>query len=169
MNSTTGAGLTGGKGDKLPLYLSIAGQAGSGNIWALNSVTGLTPQFPSTSNAQGYELDFNNFARNYLGAANPVNTPLPFAIGMNVTGDTIGCCGANTIFRSTAAYAVTGGSWQYGVAVFGVDIGGPNSAAFYEFTNSTSTPATYGMLLNGSHTYGIYVSSNSTQNYWALR
>jgi hypothetical protein len=99
--------------------------------------------------AQGYELDFNNEAQDTLSPTNPSGFPTPFAAGLNISG-------AGT-YRSTFAATLGGGKWQHGWSAFG-DI---SDSAFYEYTNPGST---YGLHLQGPHTYGWFVNSSTAVN-----
>ena len=150
MISNTGSGIIGNINDgKVAEYSGIVGNAGTGSIWAKNSVTTMSPGSGTSYFAQGYELDFNNNAQDTLSPLNPSGFPSPFAGGMNVSG-----AGA---FRSTFAYAVGGGKWQHGYMVLG-DV---SDSAFYEFTNPGST---YGLNLQGPHTFGVFVNSSAALN-----
>jgi hypothetical protein len=153
LTSAIGSGIIGTVNDaKVCGYFGVVGNSGTGSIWALNSVTSLASGSGSYS-AQGYEVDVNNFVANRLATTNSFNLANPFVAGVNVSGDPLSL-GA---YRNTYAFVLGGGAWQYGFAVFS-DV---SDSAFYE---ATSPGSTYGLNLEGSHTYGVYVNSDTAVN-----
>ena len=112
-------------------------QANAGDGWALNTVTTINAAAPSTCNAFGYELDFNN------NQSHRDNYGTGGVYGLGVTG-------AGT-YRGTAAILVGGVStiWQRGIA-----IGAVNNNSIEDTSNSVTCWAMY-----GTHTYGIDLSS----------
>lgn len=88
LNSNNGVGGTVGDGsrDKVTLYLGLDGQAGTGDIWTLNTCLTMEAGSGNTYNAQGYELDFNNLSANY-GDTGTLGTDFTtIASGMSITG-----------------------------------------------------------------------------------
>lgn len=149
LTSATGSGIIGTINDgKVCGYFGIVGNAGTGSLWALNSVTQLSASSGSYS-AHGYEADINNLVADRLATTNSFSLANPFVAGVDVSGD--------TVFRSTYAFVVGGSKWQYAFAAFG----DTSDSAFYEATNPGST---YGLNLQGAHTYGIFVNSAAAVN-----
>lgn len=148
LTSNLGSGVTNNNGDKVAGYFGMVGNAGSGDIWSLNSVTVMSAGFPIGSGAQGYELDFNNLAQDVLSPTNPTGFPVPFTAKLNISG-------ADT-FRNTFGIALGGGKVQHAIAVF-TDT---SDSIFYEASNT----ATYGLNLQGAHTFGIHVNDNNALN-----
>jgi hypothetical protein len=84
--SHTGHGGTGGN-DKVTFYSGLSAQAGTSDVWTVNSC--LTMEAGSGSyNAQGYELDFNNHNVDRGASGNLIaDFTAPIAIGLSLTGD----------------------------------------------------------------------------------
>jgi hypothetical protein len=143
--SAIGNGGTAGN-DKVGAYVGMVGNAGSANIWATNHLTTAnTGFFGTTHDAQVSEFDLNNNDKDVLVAATPTGFTLPCATGVAVNGG-----GA---FRSTSAFVLGAGKWQFGYTAFG-DV---SQAAFYE-----STTATFGLDLQGAHATGLRVGGTVT-------
>ncbi len=137
-----GASATGGNQDKVALYAGANMVAGSGDGWAINSVTTIASDAPVTCNAQGYELDFNNLNAHRGDAAAGAGLASPVAYGFSVTG-----AGS---FRSTAAFLISGpgtGIWNRGIVIANTSV---VQASFQDLSNATTSLEVF-----GSHTYGF--------------
>ena len=150
LTSNLGSGVGSGNGNKLGIYSGIVGMSGTGDIWAFNTVTTQSAS-SGTYTAHGYENDCNNYNQDLLTAtATPTGLPTNYFTCNGVTG----VSGAGT-FYGTFGYTIEGGNWQHGFAAFG----NVRDNSFYEFTTST-----YGLNLQGTHTYGIFVNSSAALN-----
>ena len=138
-----------GNGDKVAVYAGTVQQVGSGNAWALNTLT--ERQSGVTKSTLGYELDINNNDQHLgetLGYAGSVTRP--FLYGMEITG--VG------VYRSTAALSISGPGdhfiWNRGI-VF-------NNNATKQASIQDNTVADISLDIRGGHTYGIDMANMGT-------
>ena len=138
--------------DKVTLYAGIVGEAGTGDIWAINP---LVTQSPGSGdyNAQGIELDFNN-ANAHRGDADAGDgLAPPVSYGLSISGA--------APFRSTAAMVVSGnaGMWNRGIVL-------ANDCVAQSSFQDLGSPQK-SVDIRGNPVYGVYQSSSTTQNYFA--
>jgi len=140
--SAEGAGNPPGIADKVALYAGMMGNAGTADIWAINTEMVLSAASGSY-NATGYELDLNNLNADRGDADGGAGLAAPVAIGLAVTG-----AGS---FRSTAAISIEGpGSapiWNRGIVV------GDSSVA--QATLQDLGTATVSLDIRGSHAISV--------------
>jgi hypothetical protein len=139
--------------NKVALYAGIEGLAGTGNIWAFNTVNVMREGSGTDYYAQGYELDFVNLVahRGEADGEAGTDTSVPFSIGLNITST------STLNFRNTAAIMVFGGGtglWNRGICF---RPGSVTQAAFQDLSNSATS-----IDIIGSHTMGIRVRGTTT-------
>lgn len=140
MNIFAGQGVGSNLGDKVVLYSGANCFAGAGDSWSLNTVISQIGSSGSY-NAQGYELDFNNFNAHRGDAAAGAGLAAPVSYGLSITG-------AST-FRSTAAMIVSGFSsqqWNRGIVFSNACV----QASIQDLGNAAVSYEVY-----GTHVYGI--------------
>jgi hypothetical protein len=148
LTNKTGKGLTGGKQDRVTLYLGHDMVAGCGDGWALNTVTTINVGANTSANAQGYELDFNNLLQHYGETLQGAGLAAPIAVGLSVTGA--------SSKRSTSALLVAGPGteiWNRGITFANASV---KQATFQDLTNSATS-----IEILGTHTTGIDLSGAS--------
>lgn len=142
--------------DKVGIYSGVDAVAGTGDVWALNTVTTMNAGSGSSYHAQGYELDFNNnLAHRGDGDAGSGLAGYA-AYGLSVTG-----AGA---FRSNSAILVSGpgsGIWNRGITF---------SSSCISSTGSTFQDLCAGhsksLDIRGSPTWGVYQEAAATSNFF---
>ena len=130
-NTGSAAGVT--NRDKVALYAGVDAFSGTGDVWALNTVTTLEAG-SGTVNAHGYELDFNNLSYDWNGNF------ATSTYGLSITG-------AGTK-RSTGAMLISGPTaqiWNYGILIAGNSV---KEASFYDLGIATTS-----IYVGGTHTY----------------
>ena len=145
LTSNSGVGST--SADKVAVYAAIDGLAGSSNIWSLNTCLNMEAAFPAGSNAQGHELDFNNFAHNVGSAAGSAVFTPPIAVGLTV--------GGAAPFSSSSAIVISGATttqWYRGLTFGGSSI--------YSAISDYSA-ATTGIEMIANHSVGIDMQGSS--------
>jgi len=138
--------------DKVTLYTGITAQSGTGDVWSINPLLTQEPNSGSY-NAQGIELDFNNFNAHRGDAdAGPGLAP-PVSYGLSVT--------TASHYRSTAAISVMGEAktWNRGI-VFANDA--IAQSTFQDLTNPQKS-----VDIRGNPGYGVYQSSPASKNLFA--
>jgi len=144
--STTGSSHIGvdNDGDRVSLYASITGRAGSGNIWGINTVTQADASFPTNGIIQGYELDFNNHNADRGAIPGFGGLASPYAIAQTITG-------AST-FKSTAALmvatAVPHTIWYRGLGC----ANGIEYECFWDYSNAPTSYSDQGFHTNSLDT-----------------
>lgn len=145
--SAQGSGNSPGISDKVALYAGMVGNAGTADIWAINSVTTLSANSGSYD-ATGYELDFNNLNADRGDADGGAGLAAPVAVGLAVTG-------AGTA-RSTAAISIEGPGttaiWNRGIVV------GDSSVAQASFQDLGT--ATISLDIRGPHVISVDTSQS---------
>ena len=138
--------------DKVTLYVAVEAGEGTGDVWAMNP---LVTQLPSSGdyNAQGIELDFNNFNMHRGDADGGGGLAPPVSYGLSISGA--------APFRSTAAALVSGSGriWNRGI-VFANDC--IQQSTFQDLGNPDKS-----VDIRGNPTYGVYQVSASTKNFFA--
>ncbi len=139
--SAEGTGHPPGTADKVALYAGMVGNAGTADIWSINTVTTLSAA-SGDYDATGYELDFNNLNADRGTADGGFGLAAPVAVGLAVTG-----AGS---FLSTAAISIEGpGSpiWNRGIVV------GDSSVA--QATLQDLGTATISLDIRGAHAISV--------------
>lgn len=143
--SDKGRGVGTPGGDKVTLYPSIVGQAGTGDIWAINPLLELSVGSGQQYNAQGIELDLNNNEGDRGAADGGAGLAAPVSYGMTITG-----AGA---YQSTAALGIFGGNANTGAPIWhrGLVFGGNSTsdATIQDLNNSLIS-----LDIRGTHRYG---------------
>jgi hypothetical protein len=146
-NTGKGAPLVGG--DAVAVYAAVRGVAGSGGIWAFNTVTDIAAG-ANLDNALGYEIDINNYDVDHGNATGASGLSEPTSYGLTIT------TGASR--KSTAAILVSAAStaktWNRGL-VFANDC--ITQASIQDFTLGTAS-----IDLRGSYSYAIDMANMST-------
>lgn len=140
-SSAAGAGNPPGIADKVALYAGMVGNAGTADIWSINTVTTLSAG-SGDYDATGYELDFNNLNADRGSADGGFGLAAPIAVGLAVTG-----AGS---FLSTAAISIEGPGkpiWNRGIVV------GDSSVA--QATLQDLGTATISLDIRGSHAISV--------------
>eukprot|EP00729_Bicosta_minor_P018265 gene18265-6161_t len=140
--------------DKVALYSAVVGEAGTGDIWAINPL--VTQEAGSGDyTAQGIELDFNNNNAHRGEADAGAGLAGPSSYGLSITG-----AGA---YRSTAAFLVSAPGtpiWNRGI-VFANDA--VAQSAFQDLMSGHEKS----IDIRGGPIYGIYQSNAVTKNFFA--
>ena len=141
-SSAIGAGNPPDAADKVALYAGMMGNAGTADIWAINTELVLSAASGSY-NATGYELDLNNLNADRGGADGGAGMAAPVSVGLAVTG------AGN--FLSTAAISIEGPGakpiWNRGIVV------GNSSVA--QATLQDLGTATISLDIRGSHAISV--------------
>ena len=142
ITSNTGKGASIVGADAVAIYAAARGVAGSGGIWALNTVTDIASG-ANLDNALGYEIDLNNYDVDHGNATGASGLSAPASYGLTIT------TGASR--KSTAAILVsaafTAKTWNRGL-VFANDC--ITQASIQDFTLGTAS-----IDLRGSYSYAI--------------
>lgn len=139
LTSNSGLGTSGA--DKVALYVGADGVGSSSNLWTLNTCLTIETTFPAASSAQGYELDFNNLARNLGSAAGAAVFTAPVAYGLAVSGA--------SNFSSSSAIVVSGVTttqWYRGLTFAGSSV----YSAISDYSSATT-----GIEMIATHSVGI--------------
>jgi len=138
--------------DKVTLYAAVEAAEGTGDVWAINP---LVTQLPNSGsyNAQGVELDFNNFNAHRGDADAGAGLAPPVSYGLAITGA--------APFRSTAGLLFSGSEkmWNRGV-VFANDCIAQSS--FQDLGNPDKS-----VDIRGSPKWGVYQVSPASKNLFA--
>lgn len=137
--------------DKVALYAGVEAKPGTGDVWAMNPLVTQEPGSGSY-NAQGIELDFNNYNAHRGDVAGGFGLAEPVSYGLSVTGA--------SKFRSTSAVLVAGEkqTWNRGIT-FASD-----SVVQSSFQDVGNPQRSIDIL--GNPQYGVYQASTSSKNYF---
>ena len=139
--------------DKVVLYTGIRAEQGTGDVWSINP---LLTQAPGSGdyNAQGIELDFNNFNAHRGDEDGAAGLPQPFSYGLSITGA--------SSHRSTAAIGVMGAKkmWNRGIVFTAHDV--VEQSTFQDLGNPQKS-----VDIRGQPEFGVYQSNPSSKNYFA--
>jgi hypothetical protein len=135
--------------DKVALYSGSVANAGSGNVWSMNSVTTLNTGCDNVA-GQGHELDFNNLSNDKSDDfANP-------AYGMSITGASSFGCTAGLFLSEFNP------RWSRGILF------GPNSVGTVGIEDRSASPTLIRSL--GTHVNGIdFANANFSGSAIALK
>lgn len=155
-NFTSNSGTTVSGADRVAVYAATLGTAGSSDVWSVNSLTAIDSTFPTTQNALGYELDYNNNCQNRGGVDGIAGFSSPTYKGLLVTG--------SSTYTSTAGIAVEGDTstqWYRGVSVNTA----VSLAAYADYTSATT-----GIEMQASHPgWGIDMNGSVFSGGGAVR
>jgi hypothetical protein len=110
LTSNRGSAVASPDRDKVTLYAGMVALEGTGDVWALNTVTTLNAGATVNYNAYGYELDFNNLNAARGSTPGAAGLAAPIAYGLGITGV--------ASFPSTSGLLIsgaTGAVWYRGI------------------------------------------------------
>jgi hypothetical protein len=148
LTSNTGSAAINSNGDKVGLYVGSVGQAGTGDLWATNFLIAQNAGSGSY-NAQGIEMDVNNFNADKGGSDGPSGLPAKVTYALSISG-----VGDSNNYTNTAAISMISFGGAAGMTPLYAH--GLISNGFYKFNvlADYSQSPTYAALFGG-YNYGV--------------